>query len=223
MAVQFYLDVEGRRYILPVNPGEIKLSVGTNNTTQEVLKLGDINILGGRSLVETSFSSIFPKDTKANYVNPKSQKRSPANWVKVLEDAKNKNKRVRLIVTECGVNTLMVIESFEWGYMDATGDVEYSISLKEYRNYAAKYVKTVKKRVTPSRKPPSNRPITIGCEVIVNGRLHRDSYGAGPGKTEVNARRKVNFIKPGRACPYHVTTLNGGWRGWVTAGSVRRV
>jgi hypothetical protein len=225
VAIQFYLEVEGKRHILPVNPGEIKLTTGSNNTVTEVVKLGDINSFGGRSLVETSFKSIFPKNTKASYINPNSKKQTPQNWVKVFEDAKNKNQRVRLIVTDCGINILTAIEKFEWGYLDASEDIEYSIELKEYRNHAAKYVKTVKKKVspTPRPKPPNNKPITPGCEVIVNGQLHRDSWGAGPGVIEQNARRIVNFINPGKQCPYHVTLLDGGWRGWVTPGSVRRV
>ncbi|MGL9971571.1 phage baseplate protein [Enterococcus sp. DIV1420a] len=225
MSVQFYLDIEGKRQVLPVNPGEIKLTTGSKNTVVEVIKLGDVNVLGGRSLVETSFSSFFPQNTKADYVNPKAKKQPPIQWVKLVEKAKNNTQRVRLIVTGYGINTLMVIESFEWGYVDATGDIEYTLTLKEYRNYQAKYVKTVKKRVSPRPRPnpPINKPITIGCEVICNGQLHRDSYGTGPGVTEVNAHRLVNFMAPGKPCPYHVTMLDGGWRGWVTAGSVRRL
>lgn len=225
MAIQFYLEIEGVRHILPVNPGEITMKDSSNNSVTQVIKLGDVNIFGGRTLAETSFSSIFPKDSKANYVNKNATKRKPAEWVTIIQDAKDKNKRVRLIVTDCGVNYLTAIESYTWGIVDATSDVVYTIDLKEYRDYAAKYVKTVAKKVAPAPrpKPANNKPITVGCEVICNGRLHRDSYGTGPGQTEKNARRKVNFMAKGRKCPYHVTTLDGGWRGWVTAESVRRV
>lgn len=225
MAIQFYLDVEGKRHILPINPEEIYVTTESNNTVKEVVKLGDVNLLGGKPLATTSFSSYFPKNTKESLVNPKAKKQSPQNWVKVIQNAKNNNKRVRLIVTDCGINILMLIESFEWGYEGIGVDVKYTLSLKEYRNHSAKFVQTVKKKVstTPKRSTPNNKPITVGCEVIVNGRLHRDSYGKGPGVTEKNARRKVNFIEKGRKYPYHVTLLNGGWRGWVTKESVRRV
>lgn len=229
MAVQFYLEIEGKRYILPVNPAEIKISENTNNSSVEVVKLGEVNQLGLRALTDFSFDSFFPKNTKAGYVNKKCTKLSPQNWVKTIQKAKSGNKRVRVIGTDLGINILTTIESFEWGYQDSTLDVYFSISFKEYREYSAKYVKTVKKKVSTAKKQPArpkapaNKPITAGCEVIVNGRLHRDSYGAGPGLTEKNARRKVNFIAKGRKCPYHVTLLNGGWRGWVTAGSVKRV
>lgn len=229
MAVQFYLEIEGKRYILPVNPAEIKTNENTNHSTTEVVKLGEINQLGLRALTDFSFESFFPKDLKKGYVNSKCTKLSPRDWVKVLNNAKLANSRVRVIATDLGINILTAIESFEWSFQDATLDIYFSINFKEYRDYSAKYVKTVKKKVSTARqqpkrpKPANNKPITAGCEVIVNGRLHRDSYGSGPGLTEKNARRKVNFIAKGRKYPYHVTLLNGGWRGWVTAGSVKRV
>lgn len=226
MAIQFYLEVEGKRHILPVNPGEIKINERTNNSTTEVVKLGEINQFGSKALTDFSFHSEFPKNLKAAYVNPKCTKKKPQDWVKLLKNAKNKNQKVRVIGTDLGINILCAIESFEWGFEDSTGDVVFDLGFKEYKDYSAKYVKKVAKKVAkkkPKPKPAKNKPITIGCEVICNGRLHRDSYGSGPGQTEKNARRKVNFIAKGRKYPYHVTTLNGGWRGWVTAGSVKRV
>ena len=228
MAIQFYLEVEGKRHILPVNPGEIKIKEHANNTTTEVVKLGEVNQLGSKALADFSFNSEFPKNLKAGYVNPKCTQKKPLDWVKLLENAKDKNQRVRVIGTDLGINILTAIEDFEWGYEDSTGDIVYTLGFKEYRDYSAKYVKKVAKKVAkkkpqPKPKPAANKPITIGCTVICNGRLHRDSYGTGPGQTEKNARRKVNFIAKGRKCPYHVTTTGGGWRGWVTAGSVKRV
>lgn len=220
MAIQFYLDIEGSRNILPVNPGEIAITHTSNNNAIEVVKLGEVNQLGARTLADFSFTSEFPKNLKAGYVNPKCTKKKPLDWVKLIQSAKNKNQRVRVIGTDLGINILATIEEFEWKYIDSTGDIAYDLSFKEYREFGAKLVA---KNKIKRPKPPTNKPIVPGCEVIVNGRLHRDSYGAGPGLTEKNARRKVNFIKKGRKYPYHVTLLNGGWRGWVTEGSVRRV
>lgn len=228
MAVQFYFEIEGKRYILPVNPSQITIQRGSNNSSTEIVRLGEINQLGLRTLAGFSFESFFPKNRNQTFVNKKCSKLSPKTWVNVLDAAHLKNKRVRVIGTDLGINILTSIENFKWGYEDSTGDITFAIDFKEYREFKAKYVKTVKKKVSrpkpkPRPKPANNAPIVPGCTVIVNGRLHRDSYGSGPGLTEVNARRKVNFISKGKGYPYHVTTLDGGWRGWVTAGSVKRV
>ncbi|MEY8370118.1 phage baseplate protein [Aerococcaceae bacterium 50-4] len=228
MAINFYLDIEGKRHLLPVNPSNIEIKNGSNNQTVEISAIGDVNIGGARSLISASFSSFFPKDYKAGYVNKYAKEEKNKNWIDRLTNAKNNHDKVRLIVTDTDINQLMLIEDFSWGYEDSTGDVVYTLSFKEYREVTAIYKKTIAKKINPKPRPaPKNKPITIGCQVIVNGRLHRDSYGSGPGLTEKNARRQVNLIAKGRPYPYHVCMLDGTgriyWRGWVTAGSVKRV
>ena len=59
--------------------------------------------------------------------------------------------------------------------------------------------------------------------MIVNGQLHRDSYGAGPGQWRNNFKGKINFINLKGSHPYHVTTLSGGWQGWVLKDAVEVV
>lgn len=223
MTIKFYLDIEGKKFMLPVSPGNIMMRRASNNSVVELAKLGDANIGGGRALLGTSFTSIFPNDYNAGYVESGAKKESARTWIDRLTNAKANHDKVRLIVTDTRINVVTLIESFNWGYVDGTGDVEYELELLEYKEAKAKFKKVTKKVSPPPRPAPKNKPVTIGCEVIVNGRLHRDSYGTGPGQTERNARRKVNFIAKGRSHPYHVTLLNGGWRGWVTAGSVKRV
>lgn len=226
MAIKFYLDIGGKRYMLPVNPGELEVDIPVNNQTTEVVKLGEITQFSPTGLQSISFSSFFPLKKNSSFSTPGADWKAPHDYVALFKKAMDDQKAIRLIITDTKINSLVSIDSFKWSLVDSTGDVEYSVSFKEYREYAAKYVKTVAQKVSPT--PPKPRPvvsqtITPGCTVIVNGRLHRDSYGSGPGVTEVNATRKVNFISKGRSHPYHVTLLNGGWRGWVTAGSVRRI
>lgn len=225
MSIKFYFEVDGKRYMLPVNPGEVKVDVVGKNETNEVVKLGEITQFAPKGLRGVSFASFFPIDKNKSYILNGSSFLSPDEYVLLFEKAMDNQKAIRLIVTDTKINWLVSIESFEWAYVDSTGDIEFSLSLLEYREYSAKYVKTVAKQISrlPARPPAVSQAITPGCTVVVNGRLHRDSYGTGPGQTEVNATRLVNFIARGRSHPYHVTLLNGGWRGWVTAGSVRRI
>jgi hypothetical protein len=224
MAIKFYLEISGRRYMLPVNPGSITVDVPGRNEANEVVKLGEITQLAAKGLKAVSLDCFFPADKKHSLAISGSAYMPPNEYVALIEKAMDGQQAIRLIVTDVKINMLVSIESFRWSIVDSTGDIEYSISLKEYREYAAKFVKTVTQQISPQpTRPVVSQEITIGCTVIVNGRLHRDSYGSGPGQTEVNATRKVNFIAKGRSHPYHVTLTNGGWRGWVTAGSVRRI
>lgn len=224
MAIKFYLEINGRRYMLPVNPGAVLVDVPGRNESNEVVKLGEITQFASKGLRAVTFDCFFPATATHRMILNGSTFLPPSDYAALIEKAMDDQKPVRLIITDTKINMLTSIESFNWSIVDSTGDVEYSITLKEYREYAAKFVKTVAKQVSqqPAR-PVVSQEITIGCTVIANGRLHRDSYGSGPGQTEVNATRKVNFIARGRSHPYHLTTTSGGWRGWVTAGSVRRI
>lgn len=226
--MKFYLQIDGKRYLLPVNPSEIKIVKQSNNSSNEVVSLGEINQIGADGLEEVSIDSFFPKEKNSKFVLYPSEFVNQDDFVALLKEAQAIGKRVRLTVTETKINILTTIESFEYVLKDASGDYYFTLELKQYREFGAKYVTTVKKKVSEAKKvavrpSPVTKTITTGCRVICNGQLHRDSYGSGPGVVEKNAERLVNFIAPGRAFPYHVTLLNGGWRGWVTAGSVRRV
>ncbi|SEN73552.1 hypothetical protein SAMN04488134_101772 [Amphibacillus marinus] len=233
MAIGFFIEYSGQIAHFPVNPESVVFSKNSSNESTEIVGLGEINVLGITSLGEMTFESFFPGFRHASYVRTKNKFWNPKRYIDLIEKIRRQKKPCRFVITHTLINTLVSIESFEYEYRAGEeNDVYFSITLKEYRPYDAKFVKVVQQvsrpttpKVTkkPTKSKSTNKQVTTGSTVIVNGRLHRDSYGAGPGQTEKNARRKVNFIKKGRKCPYHVTNLNGGWRGWVTASSVRRV
>lgn len=225
MAIRFYLEIAGKRYVLPVNPESIKMDIPSNNQSNEVVKLGEITQLAVNRLKSLSFDSFFPTQ-EGSYINADGDQTPPQEMVDKIEKAMNDKKPVRIIVTGTSINMLASIDQFEWEIKDATNDYYYSITFKEYREYGAKLL-TADHKPKPAPRPAQTQNITVGCKVVVNGRLHRDSYGTGPGQTEVNATRIVNIIvgnpRPGQNYPYHVATLNGGWRGWVSKSAVRRI
>lgn len=134
-----------------------------------------------------------------------------------------------------------VLEEAENGF-----DVTVKIELRQYRDPVARTV-SVRLPARPQRpvpmllraaayvpapapapvRPESTvqpvKPIVLGCEVILNGQVFRDSYGNGPGAVFSEYRGRINFINGGGSHPYHVATLSGGWLGWVQAGCVRAV
>ncbi|MBP3037990.1 hypothetical protein J9303_00515 [Bacillaceae bacterium Marseille-Q3522] len=231
MAIGFFIEYGGQVVQFPVNPEEIKINKDSNNETTEIVKLGEVTELGIPSLSETSFECFFPASKDYPFVLTKNKFWSPGQYIDFIEKIRRERRPCRFVVSDTKINILASVESFEYGHQWGDHeDVYYTLDLKEFREHAAKFVKIIQQVTQPNRPAVStsnkqsastNKPVTKGCRVIVNGRLHRDSYGGGPGRTEVNAERLVNFIKPGRSHPYHVTLLNGGWRGWVTASSVR--
>lgn len=232
--VGIFFEYEDTVVQLPINPEELECTVEGNNDTVEIVKLGEVNLIKDRKLTSISFESFFPKydwfpgiRTSGEFEDCDYYKQF---FLKIMED----KKPCRFVVTGIDFNSflgddkLVTIEEFEITHKAGEHeDAYYSIEIKEYVEHEIATVEVVKKDKTNTKnnkdtnKTKKSTKITKGCTVIVNGRLHRDSYGNGPGVTEKNATRKVNFIQKGRKCPYHVTTLSGGWRGWVTAKSVK--
>lgn len=234
--VKFYLEFRnGRKVKLPVNPEKLEIKCSGNNATEYIVGTGDINILKAPGLKEISFESFIPEeDSDGSYVESGSSIDDGNEFVKFINKIRNANEPVRLVVTGLGpkINWRMGIQSFDYSWSGGDKDMHYTLSLREYKTYGAKVAQLQVTTTPPTSPAPAtsapareNTPkaVSIGCTVIVNGQLHRDSDGQGPGATESNATRKVNFIKNGKPYPYHVTTTSGGWRGWVAASAVEVV
>lgn len=233
MAIGIYVEYKGQVTQIPVNPEELKMKHSADNESANSIALGEITQMAFPKLASVSFESFFPMDTRRSYVIGKSAM-APSAYVDLFKKIMDGKEPCRLIISDVGVNMLATVETFEHtrkaGIHD---DVYYQVEFKEYKMMKARFVK-IEKKVTEDKteeasqsqkeqEPSTNKEVTIGCKVIVNGQLHRDSYGEGPGQTEVNATRLVNYINMEGSHPYHVTTLDGGWRGWVTADSVQVV
>lgn len=240
MKNEMFIEYDSQVVKFPVNPEKIELCRDSNNETTEIVSLGEINMLKESKLATLEFDCFFPPNKDPAYVLTKGDFKSPSFYIDFLEKIRNAKKSCRFIVSGTKINMLCSIESFSYGIQAGPiGEIYYSLSLKEYRAFSVKEVKvndygsyrpktknintgaTVAKPATVSTpaKPVKKTPYA-GCTVRVNGQLHRDSYGAGPGQWRRNYTGKINFLKPGRKCPYHVTTPSGGWLGWVVASAV---
>lgn len=234
--IGIFLNYEDEVVQIPVNPSELQVSAEGNNKTVEIIQLGDISILKKRKLQTISWDSWFPYDSWFPSIRTKGQFKRPDFYVDYIEQIRDNCKPCRLIVTGIGINMQVSIEGFS--YTHKAGEHEdkyYSISLKEWKPYkiipvatdqsdlnrwGAKMGTTTQKPAAPAVAP---KQVTIGCDVILNGTVHYDSYGAKPGKTFSNYKGKVNFINMKGSHPYHVTTPSGGWLGWVVSSAVQVV
>ena len=230
MSVGVFMEYRGLVIQFPINPEELKVKIEGSNETKEVVKLGEINIAKDKKLSTIEFESFLPKDNIYPFIRTKNQFQEPKYYINFIEKVRQDKKPIRFIVSDTDINLMVLIESFEYGYKYGSNDVNFTISIKEYREVKVKEVKISDyESKRPNRNTNNNRNntsgnVTTGCTVIVNGRLHRDSWGKGPGMTLRNYRGKINFIKrDGRKYPYHVTDMNGGWMGWVTKESVKVV
>ena len=134
---------------LPVKPTEFNVTVAHRNTVVNVIQLGDINLMGKTGLREVSLSSFFPAKDYNFSIN--SGREKPITCVNQLESWRKSGKPVRVIITDL-LNMEATIESFTWGEKDATGDIYYTLALKEYKK-----IKTKKATVTVATVQPTTR------------------------------------------------------------------
>lgn len=163
--LQIWLKGGGSRIRIPVVPAEYTVTSEQDNTSVTVCNLGEVTLRGKRKLQQISFSSFFPRQYDSGYCDVRSK--SPITMVKKVEKMKRAGS-VKLIIT--GVLSMKVtIESFEWGENDGTGDISYTLSMKEYRTVSIPASVLVKEQPA--------QPATSGSDGGTSGRDQPETTG----------------------------------------------
>lgn len=232
----FYLD----KCLLPITPSKLSIKINNANSTVTLINGEEINILKAAKLTDIEFSCQIPQISYP-FAKYNGSFQGAAYYLDYFERLKTEKKPFQFIVSRSfpdgknllSTNIKVSMEDYSISEDVKNGfDLEIKVKLKQYRDYSTKTVRiknlssgtrveTGKTRAASTVR--EEKPIGIGSAVIVNGRLHRDSYGNGPGQSRTEYRGKVNFINRDGSHPYHVTTPDGGWLGWVTADSVKGV
>lgn len=150
-----FKENNGNIFTFPVTPSEVKLSTSKNNQTYNIHSLGEINLPGNGKLSTFTFSSFFPSKKYPFAVN------NHRDWVCVdyILGLQKKSTVVRVLVTDTNINELFMIDSFEYGVMDGSGDVEFTLTLKQYieiSTFTTTGYTTNKPQVTGNNnRPPS--------------------------------------------------------------------
>lgn len=179
--MEIWLKGASRRLRIPVLPPGYTVSSGQQNQTVNIVGLGEVTLRGKRGLLNISFSSFFPKQYDASYCETSSL-RSPKEYVSIIESMKRSG-TVKLIITGTTVNFRCTIESFNWSEDDGTRNINYTISLKEYR--------------APSASKSS--VVTVGSEAAAaSGTAESGSEG---GRTVPDPKVKTYVVKAGDTLP----------------------
>lgn len=229
--MQFKLtDSKNKTFALPLNPEEILIAGATEDSTVSVIKLGQINLVGDEKIKTIEIKSTIPvKPKEAHYLSITKPYAKGQSYLDKLSKIYKSKKQVRLVVTKTKISFKGIMSEFQYGMTGGNADeYTYTFKLTENKPHKAKKVKKSKKKkgkVAKKGKSRSAPPGKVGrgSKVIVNGRLHAGSNGSGPGATERSATRKISLIAKGAKYPYHVATLSGGARGWVSKSAVKAV
>lgn len=166
---------------LPVKPTDFTVAVAHRNTLVNVIQLGDINLMGKTGLREISLSSFFPAKDYNFSIN--TDRQDPIDCVNQIEEWRTSGDPVRVIITEL-LNMEATIESFVWGEQDATGDIYYTVSLKEYKKIKTKTATVTIATVTPTTRTTQSEDTNSGTTyTVVSGdslwKISKQFYGNG--------------------------------------------
>ena len=118
----------------PVLPPEYTIQGSRGIETVNINAIGEVDLAGMRGLRTVSFSSFFPKHHDPTYCQYRKIK-NPMRYVKRIEQVMAGGP-AKLIITGTSINFPCRVSSFEWGENDGTGDIRFSITLKEHRQIA---------------------------------------------------------------------------------------
>ncbi|KLU66760.1 LysM domain/BON superfamily protein [Desulfosporosinus acididurans] len=134
--MEFWLIQDNEKLRLPVPPPKYDIKKSLNNSTAIVEGLGEVSFIGKPKLAEIPpIESFFP-----NHSYPFCQYNpfpSPKECTDLIDKWMLSGKPIRYIVTGA-INTECTIESFQYGTRDGTGDVYFSLELKEYKVISTK-------------------------------------------------------------------------------------
>ncbi|MBC6681376.1 LysM peptidoglycan-binding domain-containing protein [Zhenpiania hominis] len=114
---------------LPILPSTFTVSVENSHQTVNVQTKGDVTILGKTGLKTVELTSFFPGQDYSFAAYAKD--RDPYDYIdKILSW---QEKAVRITITDTNINLQTTIQSFSYGEPDISGDVEFTLSMQEYR------------------------------------------------------------------------------------------
>lgn len=167
--MEMWLKTSGKAFRFPILPSEIIIENSAIINTVNIVNKGQVPIFGGVNLASIQISSFFPSQdyTFCKYTGfPE-----PYECVKIMEDWRKKGQDIRFIVTGTDINIPIIIESFSYGEVAGSRDVEYTLNLKEHKSiYISELPKTETPTTnTPNTTRPTNPPATPKSHKVVKG------------------------------------------------------
>ena len=195
---QMSLKLGSKTLRFPVLPEKIQVKSAGKNESATVLEMGEINIIRKKGLREVTWSCFFPAHD-APYVTE--SLKEPISYIEAIQAFRNKRKAAEFSIygTDLNINMPVSIDSFDYEERAGeVGDIYYSITLREWRNYKARGVvlqaaaaSTVQKANASTR---SGEPPAVKTHTVVKGdsmwAIAQKYYGDGSKYPELYAKNK---------------------------------
>ena len=177
--MEMYLKNDKHIFRFPILPSTINVQDYAIINDSNITGLGDVAIFGGKGLRTIEISSFFPNPKrKYKFVNYSNY---PKQWdcVSKIRSYMNNGEVMRFIVTGTEINFQAIITDFTFSQHDGTGDLYYTINLKEYREIKIS-------STTPAKKKTDNKNRTSSKDKNNN-----------KNKTSTKSKQTIHTVKKG--------------------------
>ena len=227
---------------LPVNPETLPVVKENDNSTQNVLGIGEIMIPRTPKLKTVTIEQFFPGKTFPGVLTS-NEFQPPEFYIQFFESAMDDKAPILYtpvryyedgtpyMTEDTGFMVLVTNFSYEERGGE-TGDFYYTLELSEYRDYNPLTVQvqdstqsgTANTATEEKNRDIPKGQIVVGSVCIANGSYFYTSYGDPPSGSANGQRVVVSRIVDGsRPDCVHVTTESGSPLGWISKSALQVV
>lgn len=226
--MEIWLNSNGTRFQIPINPPEVSVSMDMGVTTIKIPTWGEATLVGKRGCRMVSWESFWPaKEYTFAMCKPAFTPQEFRSFVNG-----NKAKPFELTMTGTSMKAVpFLVRSFVYDNMDADGDMKYNLDLVEYRvptftEPPKKQTDTEdKKSSTKVEKPVTKRPTKEikKTYTVKSGdnlwNLAKSLTGSSSNRMAIYNANKTAIEKAARKHGYTSSSHNGipGW--WIFPGT----
>ncbi len=127
--MDIFLTCEEETIQLPILPASFEVGLETGHQTIRTNNFGEVTLLGKRNCQTIEISSFFPEQEYAFARCP--WKHHAYTYVRKINSWNSKV--IKVLITSTNINKNFIITSWRYGEPDGTGDIVYTLALKEYR------------------------------------------------------------------------------------------
>lgn len=181
------------RLSMPVLPATLDIGNTSKNESVDISNLGEVTILQKPGAKTFGFSSFFPKNRSpvieyGGFIEP-------WKFVEFIEGWINREIPVRFVVTGTPINYAVSIEEFNYDEEHgAVGDLNYTISLKEFKFVKMRKITEKKKEKARPKPKPKGKMYAIKKGDTLWA-LARKNYGKGSEWRKIWNANKAAIIK----------------------------
>lgn len=137
---------------LPVSPKSFEVMYGRRIETVNITNGGDLNIYAGKNLDTIKVESFFPNGKYPFSIDNKTKKDKPYDLIAILKKWIQDKQILQYVIPTTKISKYVIIENVTYGEKDGTGDVYYTLTLREYRQLKEFVTATKKKSSTQGTK-----------------------------------------------------------------------